>query len=132
MRILILNWRDIKHPHSGGAEQITQKYAEFWQKKGHTVFWISNCFKNSLESEEINGIKVTRIGPILSRSTVKNLLFYPTFLLKTIFYAMQISSKENIDLVVDEIHGLPFFTPLYIRKRKVLLVCEVAGEIWNK
>ena len=35
MRILILNWRDIKHPQAGGAELVTFEHVRAWAKAGH-------------------------------------------------------------------------------------------------
>jgi len=29
------------------------------------------------------------------------------------------------------VHGIPFFTPLYSRRKKLALICEVAGNIWD-
>ncbi|PJE70004.1 glycosyltransferase family 1 protein, partial [Candidatus Shapirobacteria bacterium CG10_big_fil_rev_8_21_14_0_10_48_15] len=39
MRILIFNWRDIKHHHQGGAEVVTFEHAKAWVKAGHRVTW---------------------------------------------------------------------------------------------
>jgi glycosyltransferase involved in cell wall biosynthesis len=33
--------------------------------------------------------------------------------------------------VIDEIHGIPFFTPFYVTQKKIALICEVAGRIWD-
>src|SRR3989344_1247979 len=46
MRVLILNWRDIKNPKSGGAEIVTLEHAKYWVKRGHNVT-IFTPFKNS-------------------------------------------------------------------------------------
>jgi glycosyltransferase involved in cell wall biosynthesis/uncharacterized membrane protein YbhN (UPF0104 family) len=35
-------------------------------------------------------------------------------------------------LIVDQFHGLPFFTPIYIRKPKLAVVQEVARDVWLK
>lgn len=45
---------------------------------------------------------------------------------------MGIVRHQNINMVIDTIHGLPLFSPLYVRCRQVLWVCEVAGTIWDK
>src|SRR3989304_4913798 len=31
----------------------------------------------------------------------------------------------------EKIHGIPFFTPLYVKKPKIAFIHEVANEIWN-
>ncbi|MDE2589078.1 MAG: glycosyltransferase family 4 protein, partial [Patescibacteria group bacterium] len=43
-----------------------------------------------------------------------------------------LESKNKFDIVIDEIHGIPFFTPLYVHNsKKVAFIHEVAGEIWD-
>jgi glycosyltransferase involved in cell wall biosynthesis len=117
MNILILNWRDPKNPKSGGAEIVTLEHAKAWIKAGHKVTWFTSKFKNSKTEETIDGIRIIRGGN-----------FITVYLLAPIFYLF---TKNKFDLVIDEIHGLPFFTPLYVRKPKVVLIHEVAGAIWD-
>lgn len=130
--ILILNWRDPKNPRSGGAERITFKYAEYWSKNGHSVTWICNTFPNCSHRENISEVKFIRVGPDLGFTVTKLLITYPWFLFNVITTVLKIIFQEKVDLVIDEIHGMPFFTPLYCNMKKVILVCEVAGPIWDK
>ncbi len=117
MNILILNWRDPKNPKSGGAEIVTLEHAKAWIKAGHKVTWFTSKFKNSKTEESLDGINIVRGGN-----------FITVYLLAPIFYLF---TKNKFDLVIDEIHGLPFFTPLYVRKPKIAFIHEVAGEIWD-
>jgi len=117
MNILILNWRDPKNQKSGGAEIVTMEHAKAWVKAGNKVTWFTSEFKNSKKQEIINGVDIVRQGNFLT-----------VFLLAPFFYLF---SKTKFDLVVDEIHGLPFFTPLFVRKPKIAFIHEVAGEIWD-
>lgn len=132
MHILILNWRDPKSPLEGGAERFTQKYAEFWASEGHRVTWLTNSFLGGERNETLNGVEYKRIGPILDGSLYRYFVFYPVYLLRSILFAHSFIKKESVDVVIDEIHGLPFFTPFFSKVRNVLLVCEVADEIWSK
>jgi len=117
MRILILNWKDIKHPHAGGAEIVTHEFAKRLVQLGHTVYLF--CQKShQLKSEEtIDGIHVCRQGSYLS------VYFWAVWLYRKRF-------KNTIDIVIDQFHGLPFFTPLYVKKPILAYIHEVAGEIW--
>lgn len=117
MNILILNWRDPKNPNSGGAEIVTMEHAKAWVRVGHKVIWFTSKFKGSKTREVIDGVNVVRHGNALA-----------VYLLAPLFYLF---SKQKFDLVIDEIHGLPFFTPLYVRKPKIAFIHEVAGEIWD-
>lgn len=117
MRIFILNWRDPKNPKSGGAEAVTMKHAFFWVKNGHEVIWFTSSFKNARKSETIDGVKIIRKGSYLT-----------VFLFAPFYYFF---SKNKFDIIVDEIHGIPFFTPFYVRKPKIAFIHEIAREIWD-
>ena len=124
MNILILNWRDIKNPSSGGAEILTHEIAKRWVKWGHQVAQFSSSFPNCLAEEKVDGVKIIRRGHPDAR-----FLFSSAHFLAFKYY------KDNVgkfDVVVDEIHGLPFFTPWYVKEEKVVLICEVAGNLWVK
>ena len=132
MNILILNWRDPKNPRSGGAEIVTEKYASYWANQSHNVTWVANTIPGCDLTEETNKVKYLRVGPSLGYSVSGLMTTYPVFLFNAIQQAKKIIRENKIDLVIDEIHGLPFFTPLYSKTRNVMLVCEVAGSIWDK
>ncbi|OGH03171.1 MAG: hypothetical protein A2798_01945 [Candidatus Levybacteria bacterium RIFCSPHIGHO2_01_FULL_37_17] len=117
MNILILNWRDPKNPKSGGAEVVTMEHAKAWVKAGHDVTWLTSQFSKSKKQEIINGVNIVRRGN-----------FITVYLYAPLFYLF---SGNKFDVVIDEIHGLPFFTPIYVRIPKIAFIHEVAGEIWD-
>ncbi|HEX8965575.1 MAG TPA: glycosyltransferase family 4 protein [Patescibacteria group bacterium] len=120
MHILILNWRDPHHPLAGGAEAMLLEHVHYWQKKGADVTWIGTSFKGAKKHETFEGIKIIRFG---SEYTVH--LF--------VFLSFLIGEFKDIDIVIDCFHFIPFFTPLYMKKRKIFaLIHEVAGEVWYK
>jgi len=124
MNILILNWRDIKNPKSGGAEVLTHEIAKNWVKKGHRVTIFSSHFQDALPAEIMDGVKVIRKGHPDIR-----FLFASVHFLAFLYY---IQNSKSFDAVVDEIHGIPFFTPWYVKTKKVALICEVASNLWVK
>lgn len=120
MTILILNWRDIKHPLSGGAEISLFEHAKYWQNNGAYIIWFASSFTNGAPEEIIDGIRVIRRG---SHFTVHiyAYLYYVRFL------------KNKIDIILDNFHFIPFFTPLYIKNKKILVfINEPAREAWFK
>lgn len=119
MNILILNWRDIKHPLAGGAEISTHEHAKGWVKSGHKVTIFASHFPSALHSEEINGVTVVRRG---SHYTVHFFAF--------LYYLT--TARRTADLIVDEFHFIPFFTPLYVRRKILAFIHETAEEIWFK
>src|SRR3989344_1315840 len=124
MNILILNWRDIKNPESGGAEILTHEIAKGLVKMGHQVTLMSSFFKNAHEEEVLDGVKIIREGHTNFRFLFSSVHFRA--------FKYYLKNKNGIDLVVDEIHGMPFFTPLYVGKKSVVLICEVASDLWIK
>ena len=117
MHILILNWRDTKNPLAGGAEIVTMEHAKAWVQAGYTVTWLTSSFPGGAKTDRTLGVEIVRQG------NAKTIYFFAPF-----FYLF---SGRHFDIVIDEIHGLPFFTPLYVRKPKVAFIHEVANEIWD-
>src|SRR3989344_3725339 len=119
MNILILNWRDIGSPHSGGAEILTHEMAKRWIKKAHTVTQFSARFSGARKNDSIDGVRIIREGSAEVRS-----LSVPVFVAAYFWYRHE--EERKYDVVIDEIHGIPFFTPWYVRRPTVALICEVA------
>lgn len=104
MKILIINWQDIKNPFGGGAEVHLHEIFSRIAKKGNDV-WLYCCKTPELESKEtIDGIKIIRFG---NRNTF-NFTVRPAY--KKRF------CHENFDIVVDDINKIPFYTPLYVKE----------------
>lgn len=125
MKILILNWRDIKNPKSGGAEILTHEIAKRWVKKGHEVVIFSSEFEGGAREEVIDNVQIIRRGRPDAR-----FLFSSVHFLSFINYENKFKGK--FDVIVDEVHGLPFFTPWFVKEKKVVLICEVARELWTE
>ncbi len=117
MNILIFNWRDTKHPKAGGAEIVTLEHARRWVEHGHSVTWFTASFAGAKPDEVVDGVKIVRRAGSIS-----------VYLAAPLYY---FAHSREFDLVIDEIHGIPFFTPLYVRKPKIAFIHEVAGEIWD-
>jgi glycosyltransferase involved in cell wall biosynthesis len=115
MEILILNLRDQKHPHAGGAELFTHEVAKRWVCQGHTVSWIAANFKGGARNEVVDGIKIVRLGNYV---TVR--------LLAREYYNTHFKGK--CDIVIDEYTLKPFFAPKYAREPVVFVVFEVIGQ----
>jgi glycosyltransferase involved in cell wall biosynthesis len=120
MNILILNWRDIKHPLAGGAEQSLVEHAKYWTEKGAKVQWFSSLFKGGMSHEVIDDIEYIRSG---SHFTVHFNAF--------IYYARHL--RNSVDIIIDCFHGIPYFSPFYFPKNKIIaLINEPAKDVWYK
>ncbi len=119
MKILIFSWRGIGHPKAGGAEQVTFEYAKGWVKSGYDVTIFTSFYPGCQSLEVIKGVKFIRSGDEVLGVQIKAFFWY------------LISKEKNYDIVIDEFHGIPFFTPLYIGTKKLAFIHEVAGEVWK-
>lgn len=117
MKILILNWRDPKNPMAGGAELVTMEHAKAWVQAGHTVTWVTSRFEGARSDDIACGVHIIR------RFGAHSIYFFVPYYL--IFY------RNSYDLVIDEVHGFPFFSPLFTNKPVIVFIHEIAGEIWD-
>lgn len=124
MRILILNWRDINNPSSGGAEILTHEIAKRLVAMNNRVVQFSSFFKGAHHKEVVDNVEIVREGNADIRT-----LFASVHFRAFLFYQRE---KRKFDVVIDEVHGVPFFTPWYVKGKKVVLICEVASDLWIK
>lgn len=118
MKICIFNWRDINHPKAGGSEIYFHEIAKRWVKKGNEVSWISGGWKNCKKREIVDGINITRAGNEFS-------VYY--------FAAIEyLRMKQKPDIIIDVDNGLPFFSPVFSRRKKILHIHHVHKDIWKK
>ncbi len=117
MNILIFHWRDTKHEWAGGSEIYIQEISERWVASGHsvTIFCGQNLAGNLPGDEVQRGVRIIRKG---GRFSVYVWAFY--------YYLSQF--RTWCDVIVDAQNGIPFFTPLYSRKPKTVLVHHIHGH----
>ena len=120
MKIAIFNWRDPWDPKSGGAERVTLKHAGGWVKAGHDVTWICGIYSKAKKAQTKDGIHYFRSG------------FSQTLFLRA-WWIYWHKFQGDFDIVIDQVHGLPMFAPLWAKKSRVIvLIHEVAKEIWSE
>lgn len=119
MNILILSWRGPGHPNFGGAEIASHEHAKAWVKKGQKVTLFTSFFPGAKRKEVIDGVEIIRDGGEVFDVHLRAFFWY------------LFGEHQKFDLVIDEIHGIPFFTPLYVRTKKLAYIHEVAKEVWK-
>lgn len=117
MNILVFSWRDPKHPLAGGAERSMHEHMKGWAKAGNNVTLFASKINSRPNTEMIDGIKVIRRGYQYLGVQVAGFFYYLT-------------NKSKYDFVVDQFHGIPFFTPLFVKKPKLAVLQEVTREVW--
>ncbi len=109
MKILVINWQDIKNPLGGGAEVHLHEIFSRIARLGHDVTLFCSSFPDAPSEETIDGIKVIRQG---GRETFN---FRVPLAYRTRF------RHERFDVVIDDLNKIPFFTPLYVRRPLVAI-----------
>ncbi len=119
MNILIFSWRGPKHPNAGGAEISTHEHAKGWVRAGNQVTLFTSSFEGAKDHEVIDGVTIIRSGRQLIGVQIEALWWY------------LFKKHERFDIVVDQFHGIPFFSPLYVRCKIVVFIHEVTKEVWK-
>ena len=117
MRVLLLNWRDLKHPSSGGAEVWAHHIAEGLVLRGHDVTFFAAHVADAPEVEFVNGVGVVRRGSRLTvyREAKKFYMEDPT----------------RFDVILEEINTRPFFAYSWGSTPVVHMIHQVAKEVWK-
>jgi len=116
MKILILNWQDIKNPLGGGAEVHLHQIFSRIAKLGHDVTLFCSSFDGALPEETIDGIKVIREGGRYFFNFRVPIKYWKRF------------RKEKFDIVIDDMNKIPFFTPLYVKERLYFIIHHLFGK----
>ncbi len=119
LRILLLNWRDPKHPQAGGAEMFLFEQAKHWIAWGHEVECITAGFPGAPERENVNGVQVRRVG---NAATVY----------AAVPWTYVRECRDRFDVLIDAENGIPFFSPLFSLKPKVCVMHHVHREVFRK
>lgn len=117
MKILVFSWRDPKHPLAGGAEQVMHEHMKGWIRAGHEVTLFSSRFAHLLTNQVLDRVVIKRAGSQYLGVQLEACWFY-------------LQHANDYDLVVDQFHGIPFFTPLYVRRPILAVIQETARKVW--
>lgn len=116
MKILLVNWMDMKNPTAGGAEVHLNEIFKRFAARGDEVTLVSSGFNGSSKTDEYDGIRIVRTG---SRETFN---FTAPAVLK------ELDRKENFDIVVEDINKVPLFTPMYLKKPVFVIIPHLFGS----
>jgi glycosyltransferase involved in cell wall biosynthesis len=101
LRILAVNWRDIRDPLGGGAEIHLHAILSRAVAAGHEVDLVVAGQTGAPDRETIDGIRIHRRG----HWSVAN------FVLPGV--VRRLLRERRYDLLVEDINKIPFYTPLY-------------------
>ncbi|MBM3675018.1 MAG: glycosyltransferase [Actinobacteria bacterium] len=112
LKILFLSWKDLAHPNAGGSEVVVDELAMGLRARGHEVALVCG-------------------GPIEARPyrVVDNGGRYSQYLTAPLRYAREF---RDVDLVVEVVNGMPFFSPVWRRGPRLCVLFHVHGEQWHR
>jgi glycosyltransferase involved in cell wall biosynthesis/O-antigen/teichoic acid export membrane protein len=119
LNFLIFNWRDTQHVWSGGAEVYIHEIAKQWVKDGHKVTLFCGNDGHHERNEVVDGVQIVRRGG-----------FFTVYIWAFVYYVLRF--RKLFDVVIDCENGVPFFTPLFVREPKFLLIFHVHQKVFRE
>ena len=110
MKILTLNWNDLKNPFAGGAEVHLEELLRRLVSYGHEVTLLCSGWDGCEDEEVVEGVRIIRRG---RRST---------FNIVAPKYVRQVAANDSYDILVEDINKIPFYTPLYLKMKTLVVV----------
>ncbi|UCD06686.1 MAG: glycosyltransferase family 4 protein [candidate division WOR-3 bacterium] len=107
MNILVVNWQDWANPFAGGAEVYLYEIFSRLAKNGHNIILLCSRARGQSRHEFIDGFEIFRVG---GRA---NFNFVAPLALRSIL------RHRLVDVVVDDLNKIPFFSTFVTRKRVV-------------
>ena len=115
MRILAVNWRDIRNPEAGGAEVHLHEILSHLVRWGHSATLLAAGWPGCSPEETVDGIRIVRRGH----------WYDANFVLP--FVARRRLREATYDVVLEDINKLPFFMPLVTRIPVVAVIPHLFG-----
>jgi glycosyltransferase involved in cell wall biosynthesis len=113
---VMVSWRDPAHPRAGGAERYTEQITAVLAEAGMRVTWLAPAVAGAPTIEQRCGVRIVRTG-----RGAMHVVAAADFLRRR---------RGSVDLVIDQANGYPMFTYLAYSGPRLLLVHQLAREIW--
>ncbi|PKZ64713.1 glycosyl transferase [Gordonia terrae] len=122
--VLLLCWRDTRHPQGGGSETYLERVGAELARRGATVTFLTSAYPGSVREEQRDGMRFIRAGGRIS--------VYPRMLATILGGRFGLGPLAGCrpDVVVDTQNGVPFFSVLVSPAPTVVLVHHCHREQW--
>ncbi|HLX89516.1 MAG TPA: glycosyltransferase family 4 protein [Acidimicrobiales bacterium] len=117
-RVQILAWRDFEDPEAGGSELHAHRVATIWAEHGLDVTLRSSAVEGLDTVSTRSGYRVIRKSgrySVFPRSALSGLL----------------GRGGRPDGLVEVWNGMPFFSPLWARCPRIVVVHHVHADMWK-
>lgn len=118
-RIHVLAWRDLDDPDAGGSEIHADECERRWAAAGLDIVHRTSAALGQPATAERNGYRVVRRG---SRYSV-----FPRAVASELTRRM-----GRYDALVEVMNGVPFFSPIWCRRPRILFLHHVHGPMWDQ
>lgn len=118
-RIHVLAWRDLDDDEAGGSEVHADECERRWAEAGLDVLHRTSAAVGQPAEAERNGYQVVRRG---SRYSV-----FPRTIAAELTHRM-----GRYDALVEVMNGVPFFSPVWCRRPRMLFLHHVHGPMWDQ
>jgi glycosyltransferase involved in cell wall biosynthesis len=115
VRILLVNWQDLRNPMSGGAETHLHEIFDRLVARGHQVTMLASGWRGAPARERVGSIDVVRVGRRY------------TFGARAPAAGRALLAESPADVVVEALNKVPTFAPLWTRRPVVLIVHHLFG-----
>jgi len=118
-RIHVLAWRDLEDPEAGGSEIHADAFMRRWQEAGLEILHRTSRAQGLAKHIHRHGYEVIRRGGRMS--------VFPRTALSELTHRM-----GRFDAVVEIWNGVPWLSPLWCRRPRLLIYHHVHGPMWKQ
>ena len=118
MRVLILSWRDTRHPQGGGSEVFLEQVARRLVAAGREVTVFCSAHPNAPARDVVDGVRFVRRGG-----------WFSVYIWAFVYHSFRRFGPH--DVVIDVKNGIPFLAPFYCTRPVVCLIHHVHREQWG-
>ncbi len=115
LRILAVNWRDLRNPEAGGAETHLHEILTRLAARGHEITLLAAGWRGCEAEDAYDGLRILRAGgPNTGNWALMGL-------------ARRLLKRESFDVIVEDVNKIPFFLPWLSRLPHLLVIPHLFG-----
>ncbi len=115
LRILAVNWRDLRNPEAGGAETHLHEILTRLAARGHEITLLAAGWWGCAAEDSYDGLRILRAGgPNTGNWALMGL-------------ARRLLKRESFDVIVEDVNKIPFFLPWISRLPHLLVIPHLFG-----
>jgi glycosyltransferase involved in cell wall biosynthesis len=116
MRILALNWQDLKNPQAGGAEVHLEEILKRLVQYGHHVDLLCSNFEGGAKTDNTDGINIYRTGSRFNFNWVAPFAF------------RKLLNANRYDAVIEDVNKIPFYSSMYNKLPTLVVIPHLFAD----